>query len=601
MSDFINQFPYSDFHELNLDWIIKTVKDLDGKMNTFEAINTIKYDGAWDINKQYEKWTVVNDSDYDYLSLQIVPAGININNTDYWMMVAPLKIDQDFNSTSINAISNKTVTNKFSDVDDDISDIQGDIATMRSDISTNTNQISNEIAAREGADTVINARIDSIASLAEGSTTGDAELMDIRVAYNGETYPSAGDAVRAQVSDVNDKFDAITERTENLWPLLADKPFTTSLVVPIVLTPETYTISVSGITSAASGTSSRIEFFDSTDTRLAIINESITNPASENYLTPRRDGSLPLSFTLQNTTAYVKLYSANTASGSTGYAATWEDVMIVKGKYNDKGTVIPLPYISPLTAVDIIARSALSTKLLGKTIVNFGDSIFGNFTAPTDISSFIEDMTGAKVYNCGFGGTRMTDNSAYGDKGYFSMCKLAEAVATGVFTAQTSALARMQAASDPAAPMYAATLNRLMAIDFSNVDIITFEHGTNDWYGDTTLSGGSGNLVFTNALEYVIDTISTAYPGIRIIVISPIYRYFSATSDSNNYVNTKGNTLIDYVNAMSEIAGNYNLQFINDYMIGINKYSHALYLSDGTHPTEAARKLIASNISKELY
>ena len=29
MSDFINQFPYSDFHELNLDWLIKKTKELE--------------------------------------------------------------------------------------------------------------------------------------------------------------------------------------------------------------------------------------------------------------------------------------------------------------------------------------------------------------------------------------------------------------------------------------------------------------------------------------------------------------------------------------------------------------------------------------------
>lgn len=53
----------------------------------------------------------------------------------------------------------------------------------------------------------LSARVDNIATLPEGSTTGDAELIDMRVGADGTTYENAGTAVRTQVSELKQDLD----------------------------------------------------------------------------------------------------------------------------------------------------------------------------------------------------------------------------------------------------------------------------------------------------------------------------------------------------------------------------------------------------------
>ena len=87
---FNSQYPYTDFHELNLDWLVQKVKVLDINLQRFVALNTIKYHDpiTWDITTQYEVNTIVIDGNTAYLSKQPVPAGIDIHNGDYWLAVA---------------------------------------------------------------------------------------------------------------------------------------------------------------------------------------------------------------------------------------------------------------------------------------------------------------------------------------------------------------------------------------------------------------------------------------------------------------------------------------------------------------------------------
>lgn len=72
-------------------------------------------------------------------------------------------------------------------------------------VDSNTRKISSlysDIKDFDAQISAINSRIDTYTSLPTGSTSGDAELIDIRTKYDGTAASSAGSAVREQIRPI---------------------------------------------------------------------------------------------------------------------------------------------------------------------------------------------------------------------------------------------------------------------------------------------------------------------------------------------------------------------------------------------------------------
>lgn len=77
-------------------------------------------------------------------------------------------------------------------------EINGIVEEQTQNINSFETSVNDSISTQNGRISVLEGRMDTFSRLPEGSTTGDAELIDIRVGSNGITYNTAGDAVRAQ-------------------------------------------------------------------------------------------------------------------------------------------------------------------------------------------------------------------------------------------------------------------------------------------------------------------------------------------------------------------------------------------------------------------
>ena len=86
----IHKAPYTNFHDLNLDWIIEVLNEFNTKLTNFVSLATIKYADPiqWNITSQYEANTVVVDSNGNaYLSVKPVPSGVSLDRVEFWTKI----------------------------------------------------------------------------------------------------------------------------------------------------------------------------------------------------------------------------------------------------------------------------------------------------------------------------------------------------------------------------------------------------------------------------------------------------------------------------------------------------------------------------------
>lgn len=452
------------------------------------------------------------------------------------------------------------------------------------------NRLENELANK-----ATNARVDNIIAH-NNKTDGNTELLDIRTDVDGVTHGSAGEAVRNQAKIINDRINYLTGN------LMSSNLFNADSVENVNGAYLNYRGD-----EVVVGSSYAYSHF------ISVI-------PGETYISKRYDSALG------SDSQYIIAYDRNEnyksfitceKVTSNGVACNKficpSGVYFVRVNYLSKsdfmfviGDEYPKTYIE---YYDVKTDHEKIKHFTGKTIVNFGDSIFGLEQAPNDISSYLRDIIGGTIHNAAFGGCRM---GAHSNANYdaFSMYRLAYAIANNDWSLQNAVI------GNTALPNYfSARLAALKEIDFNTVDVITIAYGTNDFVdglqpGEFVETGSNQFNYFTTALKYSIETIQNAFPSVKIFVITPIWRCWvengkvvddGNTKEVESWVSPGGNTkLIDFVTACYEGAKENQIPVIDNYNIGINKFNHSYYLSDTTHPNENGRKLIAKNLAKYL-
>lgn len=273
-----DQFPYTNFHELNLMWILEALKEIQTTTEQFIAINSLKYADPiqWNITTQYEKNTIVIDpqSGTAYISVQAVPAGVALTNTDYWTVVFDLEQfvtkannnftlrveeqttttatfptnkgqwviwggvlyealsniiagDQYIENSNIKRITVEDITGDLIDLDTTdtsnlVSAINEILANLQTEISTRSTQvnnlqtsINNEVTNRQNADALLQTNIDNVASgLAQEISTRSTQVNNLQTSINNEVTEreAQGTRLQASIDYVNNRVNQVKNK-----------------------------------------------------------------------------------------------------------------------------------------------------------------------------------------------------------------------------------------------------------------------------------------------------------------------------------------------------------------------------------------------------
>lgn len=226
----MNIWPYTNFHEMNLDWILQAITDMNEKLRTFINVNTIKYADPikWDITRQYEANTVVVDeAGTAYLSVKAVPSGIAVSRTEYWTEIGnfsklwisfksgitPYDVGESTTATDnypVNSlvwvkdtlrIVTKAMTegDKFTDSNSTLTSMNAELEKLRTCMTLAETNLAKEIADRKAADgaltTSVNKNANDIAAEIAARKDAITKETDARIA--------ADNALQEQINAVS--------------------------------------------------------------------------------------------------------------------------------------------------------------------------------------------------------------------------------------------------------------------------------------------------------------------------------------------------------------------------------------------------------------
>ena len=219
-------------------------------------------------------------------------------------------------------------------------------------------------------------------------------------------------------------------------------------------------------------------------------------------------------------------------------------------------------------------------------VVMFGDSIIGNYVGHDSIPGLLSAMTGARTYNCGWGGAAASGTEA----------SSGNSVINAYLTKDLSSIPAEIAARD-------GIQKRLEDESASSGQNLLFvlHYGINDYLNGRPLDNAADPLdaeTFCGALRKMIETLRENRPDAKILLIAP--NSITCFENGTRLLGETGTSLSDYADSVLRIASEYGLPVQDDYHDVISAEIAEDYLEDQLHPNEYGRYKITKELIRRI-
>lgn len=231
MPMFKNEYPYTNIHEINLDWIIKTVEEIramiDKYIINYEQI-TFADPIQWQYSVEYPMHTIVLDESYNaYLSKQDVPSYTQLGNADFWMKIGDFfqYIEKALSTIAYNETTRTTASKSYA-VGDLL--INNDVlyrttaqinAGTTFEIGVNIEQVTVE-SLLDDLKSAINTNADNISTNADNISTNADNIAALQTSKQNvltfDTTPAAGSTNPVTSAGIKTAMDTLITEHVNI-------------------------------------------------------------------------------------------------------------------------------------------------------------------------------------------------------------------------------------------------------------------------------------------------------------------------------------------------------------------------------------------------